>query len=312
MVRETMPLSTSEQRVDALIALSDRIYPAIDQVINDETRARRMLRLGIRVVAHTLEETFGVGMAGNRWHGLFVQELERAGLSIDNPVYDLFPAYRTIVNKLPKNIVIPPADHTLDELTNTYADVKRATWAHDMSYETDASHVTHLAGLALPYAAEHYPFLDLRKVAVYILIHDIVEAYVGDTPSFGLSDDAMAEKAVLEAEAMGQLEHEHGTKYPKLVKLVHDYENLVDNEARYVKTFDKLDPGFTHLANGAHQLVALYNITSQQDHLDSVQLTTNRMQAYSSTFPSVMHDRNELVHRVGLAAWPETMDLPPK
>ncbi|MDB5165786.1 MAG: hypothetical protein JWM00_676 [Candidatus Saccharibacteria bacterium] len=304
-----MPIPTTEQRVDALTALSDRIYPVIDQVDerNGETRARRMVRLGMRVVAQTLEESYGAGTAGNVWHSFLVQEFQTAGLSMNDSEYDAFSQYRDRVEKLPTNIIIPPANLHLDELANKYADVERATWAHDQTFETDASHVMHLTGIALPYAAEYYPHLDLRKVALYILIHDIPEAYVGDTPSFGLSDEEIQNKTILEARAFQQLEEEYGSDYPKLVKVVHDYENLADDEAKYVKTFDKLDPGFTHFSNGGHQLIVKYGIRSQQEHLDSSLLTTNRMMAYSSSFSLVLEDREQMMHRIGLATWPESM-----
>lgn len=298
-------IPTTEQRVDALTTLSDRLYPAVDQIVDDETRARRTLRLGVRVVAHTLEETFGIGTAGNIWHGFLVQEFQAAGISISDPEYDTFPEYRERAQKLPADIIIPPTNLRLDKFANEYADVRRATWAVDGTLETDASHVLHLAGLALPYAAEYYPELDLRKVAIYILIHDILEAYVGDFASFGLTDAENAEKTAREMEAFPLLEHQFGIDYPKLVKLVHDYESLVDDEAKYVKTFDKLDPGFTHFINDGHQLKAKYNIKSQGEHLEKAQLTTDRMTAYNSSYSLVMEDREEMMHRIGLVAWPE-------
>lgn len=299
-------IPTTEQRVDALTALSERLYPAVDQIVDGETRARRTIRLGTRVVTQTLENTFGIGTAGNMWHGFLVQEFQTAGISVSDAEYDTFPQYRERTRQLPTDIVIPPADRELDKRANEYADVRRATLAQNGTLETDASHVLHLAGLALPYAAEYYPELDLRKVAIYILIHDFLEAYVGDEASFGLTDAQNAEKAAREAAAFPEFERELGGNYPKLVKLVHDYENLVDDEAKYVKTFDKLDPGFTQFANGGHQLKAKYNIKSRQEHLDKASLTTNRMTAYNAPFSLVMKDREELMHRIGLVTWPES------
>jgi|GEM_PF-1137336 5'-deoxynucleotidase YfbR-like HD superfamily hydrolase len=301
-------IPTTEQRVDALMALSDRVYPVIDQTVDNETRARHMLRLGINVVAQTLEDSFGIRHAGNVWHGLMVRELQAGGLSIHDPEYDAWPEYRRQVTKLSISRVAPDYDPSLDVIAQKYADVRRATWAQDGTLETDASHVSHLGSLALPYAAQYYPELDPAKLALYYLVHDIPEYLNGDVASLGMSKAVEAQKDRDEAEAIEELRTTFGPSFPKLIQIIDNYEALVDDESKYIKTFDKLDPGFTHFSNNGYQLTSRYGLTSREAHHAIDASTIKRMERYNSEFPLVMEDRQELTHRVSVATWPETND----
>lgn len=301
-------IPTTEQRVDALIALSDRVYPTIDQIVDDETRARRMLRLGINVVAQTLEDSFGIRHAGNVWHGLMVQELQAGGLSIHDPEYDAWPEYRRQAGKLSISRFVPDYNPQLDIVAQKYADVRRATWAHDGALETDASHVAHFASLALPYAAQYYPELDPAKLALYSLLHDIPEYLNGDVASLGMSKEIEEQKDRDEAEAIEELRTTFGPSFPKLIQIIDNYEALNDDESKYIKTFDKLDPGFTHFSNNGHQLVSRYGLASREAHRAIDAPTIERMSRYNAGFPLVMEDRQELTRRVSIATWPETND----
>ena len=80
--------NTSHERAQELVQLSDKVYPAIDQIVNDETRARRMMRLGIQVVALTA----GVGRdyrtgSGDAWIAVQQQELSRGGITTKDYVH---------------------------------------------------------------------------------------------------------------------------------------------------------------------------------------------------------------------------------
>jgi 5'-deoxynucleotidase YfbR-like HD superfamily hydrolase len=165
-------------------------------------------------------------------------------------------------------------------------------------HETDARHATHLAALALPYASEFYPELDQAKIALYSLLHDIVEAYAGDVPSLNMSDAVMEAKERAEATAMRQVSSEFGACYPQFVRLIQDYEDLADDEARFVKTFDKLDPHFTHLNNNGITLRRDFHIQSARHLINVMNATAARMRSYAGDFPEVMADREELICRV--------------
>ncbi len=296
--------NTSSERIDHLIELSDQIYPIIDTVAEGQPRARRMLRLGMSVVAESL--THGsIRYTGDRLHSTLVGELACGGLSHDDTVYRYFPAYLESLSDLPKVRAAPTILPDIDRLAIQYADVTRATVSQNGSLETDASHAIHLASLALPYAAQYHPTLDQAKIALYCLLHDLVEAYVGDVASLGVSDEIMTKKHEAEQRALRQFEQEFHHEHPELVQLVLDYENLVDDEACYVKTFDKLDPGFTHFYSKGSQLVSALNITTPEQFQAAVDQTTRRMQPYSHYFPDLMRDRDTLTDRISdHTSWP--------
>jgi 5'-deoxynucleotidase YfbR-like HD superfamily hydrolase len=294
-----MIIPPTKARIDALMALSDIIYPRIESHDGNELKAKTMLRAGMRIIASTLQGGGSIQEAGLHLQTYLARELA-------DPIhYDGFPAYITILGQLPTTIAAS-TDTTFDALSDRYADVERATWSTVTSAnETNAVHVIHLASLALPYAAQYYPTLSQQKLIVYIWIHDILEAYTGDIPSFGISDAENDLKSHNEHEAFLQLKREFEASFPDLISCIYAYENLVDDESRFVKTFDKIDPGFTHFASEGRQLIKVYDIPDRQTFHDMAVPTTLRIAKYGSAFPLVLEDRMELHHRIGDITWPE-------
>lgn len=260
-----MIVNTSPERVDHLIHQSSEVYDAIDPEFDSEPRYRRMLRLGINAVAIALREGETIDTVGARL--------------IDLP-YEL-----------------PAQTGPLDALADAYADVHRATLDRDGNPESDARHAIHLLKLAVPYAQEYYPTLDTNKIAIYALIHDIIEAYAGDVASLGMSAEQETQKDADEAEALLTLHQEYGEAWPEFVALIESYEALADAEARFVKTIDKLDPSFTQFDNEGIQLTRFYDLTKEA-FLHAMKQTAKRMEAYAGNFPELVQDRQELAHRV--------------
>lgn len=288
--------NTSKARVESLVDLSEKVYPTIDSRIDDETRARLTLRLGIQAAAHAT----GNGLeyltkAGTAYMSTLQQNLAEAG--IDQTDYQAWPKYQQALKVLPDNSEPEHWHHQLDTLAKRYADVKRATIASDGSFETNASHVVHLSALAIPYAAEYHPNLHLPTVALYLLLHDIVEAYAGDTPSLGLTEDARRAKDQREQAAMLRIHQEFSDKFPELVASCQDYESLASDEAKFVKAFDKLDPSFTHLANHCLALRQNMGIDSADKFLELLQHTTDSM-TYAKHLPKLMGDRQTLLQKI--------------
>lgn len=259
-------IDESVARVDLLMHRSDIVYDHIDKIQNGEPRYRRMLRIGINAVGTALKDGDSVQQVGRR-------------------LISLSPTAKPLPNG------------PLDTLSNTYADVRRATLDREGNAEADGRHAIHLMKLAVPYAARYYPYLDTGKIAVYALLHDIVEAYADDTPSLGISAAQMEQKNLIEAQALETLEKEYGDAFPELVQLVEAYESLSDDEAKFNKTFDKLDPGFTHFYTRGSQLLNRYNY-DRPNFLRAIDETTVRMQVYAGGFPELMADRDELTRRV--------------
>ena len=279
-------MNTSSERVDSLMRQSDHIYSRIDRMVDGQKRSHRIVKLGINAVA--LELKIGtIETAGQHYQTILSNELN------DVPARAAFKPY--------------PQYDDLDALAHRYGTVERATLETDGSFESDARHAVHLSALAVPYAQEYYPHLNIAKVVIYCLIHDIIEAYTGDVPTLGISDANLALKHEAENAALHLLARDYGVKWPEFVRIIQDYEALADAEARYVKTFDKLDPSFTHYTSRGTQFIHAFGYTNKNDLLQTGLENTARIQVYGSEFPGLLDDRWELFKRVAdHTEWPAT------
>ena len=287
--------NTNYERVNALTHISDQIYPLLEQKVLGEIRARRIMRLGITTVAVALRS----GSTRTRAGELFDIDLSHSLRHVDYGDYKPYrstdrPPRRTA--RLLQRIVAPQRD--LNHLANRYADIERGTLLANLTSEPDSIHAIHLAALATPYARAHYPDLQPGKVALYSLVHDLPEAYVGDTPTFNITDDELETKKQAEAHALKALHRDFGNKWPGLIDALDDYESLADDEAAFVKTMDKNDPGYTHFRNSAHALKTLHHTTSVEAFYERANINTLRTLGYASRFALVLKDKDVLNERI--------------
>lgn len=296
---------TTGQKLDQLISYSDKVYRAIDTEVNGESRARSIIRLGIAVAARELESGFGDGLvAGDYVHSLIWSELKKGG--VVNADTKNWSRYEITVDNLPRPPLPVITDAELDEIAEQYADVKRITLSRDGSLETDARHAVHMTALALCYAAEYYPYLDQSRIAMYGILHDILEFYAGDVNTLEASKEQMKDKEETERAGLRLLDSKFSDRYPRLMQAIHDYENLADDEARYVKTFDKVDPGFTHLYSKGAVLTGTVGIQTKDQFLEFVDQSNKQIRLYSGDFLSIIELRHELTRRVAAVTdWPE-------
>jgi len=262
--------TSSIERVDAMMQRSDPLYDTIDQSFDGEVRHRRMLRTGVNRTAILLREGVSISEAGEQ------------------------------LLTLPFDIPNEPGP--LDVLGNQYADVQRATLDRMGNLETDSRHAFHLTHMAADYAAEFYPQLDQYKIAVYAWLHDLVEAYSGDVSSLGITPEQALKKHHDEEAALLQIKLDYGQQWPELLQVIDEYETLSTPEARFVKTFDKLDPGFTHFYSKGAQIKERYGY-GEAEFLLAIDEATQRMERYSGEFPQLMEDRLELTKRVAQVAF---------
>src|SRR3989344_9070817 len=141
----------------------------------------------------------------------------------------------------------------LGQLVLRFARVERVTYHEDgKRRETDTDHTVMLSVIGCSIAAKLYPHLDIGKISQYALVHDLVEAYAGDTPSFNITSEAKKNKDERELVALKKIEKRFEV-FPWLIEILHSYEALGDQEARFIKTLDKCMPKVTHiLNNGAY------------------------------------------------------------
>jgi len=269
------------------MAISSQVYPILEQKHDGEIRARILLRRSITLVANALRGGDSPSQAGLQFEAYLIHELRHVD-------YGAYASY-CVLPKSHTRITVPD---DLATIANKYADVLRSTMLADHSFEPDAIHALHLAALAVPYARAHYPKLDAGKVALYCLLHDLPEAYVGDVPTFNISDDALQDKKAREAEALLAFRSDYGKKWPELVAAVEAYEALTDDEAAFVKAIDKNDPGYTHFRNGAHALKTVHNVHSAAAFHEQARANIARTLPYAERFPLVLEDKYELTDRI--------------
>lgn len=147
----------------------------------------------------------------------------------------------------------------LAEFSLQFARVERITFHPDgVRPETDADHTIMLQLLAVTAAIElngadpsvcDLPLLNVKRVMVFSLVHDLVEAYAGDTPSYRIDATTQAAKKRREAAALKKIERRFGDVGEWMVSAIHEYEKQETHEARFVRLMDKLLPKVTHVLN---------------------------------------------------------------
>lgn len=115
--------------------------------------------------------------------------------------------------------------------------------------ENDAEHAWHMAIMAYLFREYANEDIDISKVILMCLIHDVVEIEAGDTYAY----DEEAKKSQREREEIakkhifGMLPSDQGRE---LEALFDEFEAQETAEARFAKAMDNLQPVLLHEANG--------------------------------------------------------------
>lgn len=115
--------------------------------------------------------------------------------------------------------------------------------------ENDAEHAWHMAVMAYLFREYANDDIDISKVILMCLIHDVVEIEAGDTYAY----DEEAKKSQREREEIakkhifGMLPSDQGRE---LEALFDEFEAQETAEARFAKAMDNLQPVLLHEANG--------------------------------------------------------------
>ncbi len=183
-------------------------------------------------------------------------------------------------------------------LVLAFGRVNRITYHPDgITPESDTDHTVMLGVIACAVAAQHFPQLDLGLIAQYALVHDLVEAYAGDTPTLQLpTADARTAKRAREHAAYERIVTEFGRSLPWIPVMIGAYENLALPEARFVKALDKLMPKITHLLNDA--IVIRDQGMSRADLTARLDAQVAEMKEYAADFPALFDLYAELTYRL--------------
>ena len=132
---------------------------------------------------------------------------------------------------------------------------KRTRTVHpDGQRENVSEHSHMLAKVAYAMACDMYPALDRGKVVLYAILHDDVEAYVGDTPTYSITPQQRAAKKERETAGMKQLLKEWTHIAPEYAVHTSLYEAQEDEEARFVRVVDKIMTLLVHFPNEGREL----------------------------------------------------------
>lgn len=113
--------------------------------------------------------------------------------------------------------------------------------------ENDAEHSWSVALVACMLAPYVNPSLDTGKICQLAIVHDLAEVYAGDTSVFAPKDDHQT-KEERERTAIQKIRQDFA-HFPWLISLLEDYERQEVEEARYVRSIDKLVPLFFDYIN---------------------------------------------------------------
>lgn len=150
--------------------------------------------------------------------------------------------------------------------------------------ENVAEHSNMLSIVSAAIAEEFFPDFDQNLVARYASVHDLIEAYVGDTPTHNISVQAQLNKDQLEKLGLERLKQEF-VHLPKFVAFVESYEEQEVPEARFVRVMDKCMPAMMHFANNG-EVLRKY-ITKEALTENSVRRAADLMSQYPELEPLI-------------------------
>jgi putative hydrolases of HD superfamily len=184
------------------------------------------------------------------------------------------------------------------QLALAFGRVLRITYHPDgATPESDTDHTVMLGVIACALATEHFPGLDVGLVAQYALVHDLVEAYAGDTPTLRLpSPEGKADKQRREHAAYQRIRAEFAHTLSWLPARIDEYETRSVPEARFVRAVDKLMPKITHVLNDAATICR--QGMSRAELADRYDAQAAEMAAYAADFPELFELRAVLVDQV--------------
>ncbi len=161
---------------------------------------------------------------------------------------------------------------------------------HTGRAENVAEHSLMLAFISPIISEKLYPELDANLVARFATIHDVIEAYVGDTPTYDIDAAELVVKDKLEATGLKKLIKDY-SDIPAFADLVKQYEAQNSPEARFVRVLDKCMPAYMHLVEGGK---TLRSHTDRKGLFKYSTIKSNRLKKEYPDFTELIDLREEL------------------
>lgn len=124
----------------------------------------------------------------------------------------------------------------------------RHSWLSDGRRESVAEHTWRMSLMFLMVEPHLGITIDAKKTLEMIIIHDIIEALVGDVPAFEqFNAETKVQKIKMESEAINEIRLTLGNETgEKFHSLWHEFENKETNEAKVANALDKLEAQIQH------------------------------------------------------------------
>lgn len=195
----------------------------------------------------------------------------------------------------------PHAEKLLDvaRLVLKFAKVNRVTLHEDgIRPESDTDHTVMLSVAACALADVLYKDkLNIGKVAQFAIVHDLVEAHVGDVNTINISKENRAEKERREEESLKRIEREFKDIYPWIHMTIAEYERKDTPEAVFVKTLDK---AMTKITNTLNKGRAIKKLGTSYDEIENHFRTQSKeyRSKYGKEFPELVDILEELMQNM--------------
>lgn len=141
----------------------------------------------------------------------------------------------------------------LTEILARCQEIKRAITLPHGESETDSHHAFSLALIAMDICKRYNLNVDVDRVVVYALVHDLLEIITGDEPTLMLDDAGLTAK--YERERIAEREFKELIQdYPDILEAYDSYERLDTVEAATVFVLDKTCTIWNHFHNNGDTL----------------------------------------------------------
>lgn len=172
------------------------------------------------------------------------------------------------------------------ELFDQFARVDRIPRLSNGDRENDVEHSFLLATIATNLAKELRPDLDVDRIRLFSLVHDMLEIKTGDVATFSTSPEEQAEKERREKKALDELL----TKLPPLeAEALREYEKQDTPEARWTRYVDKMLATLVDITGqGVRVVEEDFGVTSLEKLCDEHgRLATKYHNMFGNEFPEL-------------------------
>jgi len=151
----------------------------------------------------------------------------------------------------------------LSKLLGDFGQIERAAKLPDGRQESDSHHSFSLALISFELATQFAPELDVKKILLYSLVHDLPELITGDVNTLTSTPEELALKSQQDKDAVAKVK-EAFKNAPSIVDAIEAYESKEDEESLFVYWIDKMATIPNHFYDNGKNLRTL-GITNRAD-----------------------------------------------